>query len=116
MAEKKHKIRKRQTSLLLSEVTYFRGAALAVIRNEPMAEIWRMVIEGVSLQSLEKRHVADFRRLNFLADRLGIEGGGLVLAEMMLRDKHKIADAWLWEKYPGESPAIEAIPVADAAA
>ena len=100
-----HKIRKRQTALLLSEVTYRRGAALAIIRNETMAEIWRFVIEGGGLQSLEEQHVAEFRRLNFLANRLGIEEGGLALAEMMLRDKHKMSDAWLWETYPEANEA-----------
>ena len=100
-----HKIRKRQTALLLSEVTYRRGAALAVIRNETMAEIWRLAIEGSGLRPLEEQHAADFRRLNFLADRLGVEEGGLALAEMMLRDKHKLAEAWLWETYPEASEA-----------
>lgn len=110
-----HKLRKRQASLVLSEVTYCRAAALAIIRNETMAEIWRLAVEGGGLRSIEEQHSYQILRLNFLADRLGIQEGGLMLAEMMLRDKHKMSEAWFWEKYPEKGAAAEETPANDTA-
>lgn len=60
------------TQLLVSPETRARGWALAIVRQESMAEIWRTLIEQ-AMPGMERAHADQLARLSLALDRMGVD-------------------------------------------
>lgn len=56
-----------QSQLLVSPITRDRADALALVRSEPRAEIYRMALEGAGLAGLEATHAGALAALDEVA-------------------------------------------------
>lgn len=95
-----HKVRMVQSQLLTSRITRQRADALALIRNESRAEIWRKAIEGGGIAQMEQEHLQGLIELHDLAARFGFAGGGLELAEQMMKEGVTLTEARKLSEYP----------------
>lgn len=87
-----------QSQLLVSEVTRDRADALALVRNEPRAEVYRMALEGGGLAALERTHGAGLAELDQYADRFGMTRQALV--RRMVADKITLEGLAGRKRYP----------------
>lgn len=94
-----HKLRNVQTQLIVPAILRDRADILALIRNQPRAEIWRLALEGDGIKGLEKLHKLETGFLHSLCHRFGFPGPG-ELATRMIRDGYTLADAREWSTYP----------------
>ncbi len=72
--------KKVSTTLYISPHTVARGQALAVIRHEALAEIWRAALDGFGIRGLERQHAADLRRVEDLIRYTGMDRSVLLKA------------------------------------
>lgn len=87
-----------QTQLLIAEVTRDRADRLALVRNEPRAEILRLALEGGGLQSLEEQVRDGIAAFDSIAREMGMSG--LALAGRAARDRFRLADLEGRKRYP----------------
>lgn len=59
------------TQLLVSPHIRARAQALALVRQESVAEVYRIALEGGGLQSMEQAHHAALRDLELALDAIG---------------------------------------------
>lgn len=70
--------------LLLSPHTRDRARALAILRREALAEVYRAALEGEGLNALERLHISELRMLREESDKIfGVENWSAVLGEMV---------------------------------
>lgn len=93
-----------QSQLLVSPVTRDRADALALVRQEPRAEVYRVALEGQGLGALEAQHADALRELDEIAKVLGVSSGR-ALAARMLRDKIGLDDVRGRRRYPIKATA-----------
>lgn len=62
------------TQLLVSQHMKDRGLALAIVRKERVAEVWRAALEGGGLSALEEQHEDALGELNAKLIRFGRVG------------------------------------------
>jgi hypothetical protein len=65
-------MKKVQSQLLVSEVTRDRADALALVRGEARAEVYRLALEGGGLRQMEEDHGAQLNELAEVASRMGL--------------------------------------------
>jgi hypothetical protein len=82
--------KKVQSQLLVSEVTRDRADAVALVRGEPRAEVYRLALEGDGLSGLEKTHRAELDIMAEVAARMGFTR--LELA------RRAVQDGYTWEE------------------
>jgi hypothetical protein len=87
-----------QSQLLVAEVTRDRADAIALVRGEPRAEVYRMALEGSGLTGLEKTHAALLAELDQYADRFGMTRDELV--RRMVADKVTVEQLAGRKRYP----------------
>jgi hypothetical protein len=86
------------TQLLLSPHVKTRGQALAVVRQESVAEIWRIAIEGGGLAQLEMAHTGALAHLQAAFDRQRVDKEGALQA--MIDQRIRYADLFLPDGTP----------------
>lgn len=59
------------TQLLVSPHLRDRARALAIVRHERVAEVWRAAIEGKGLAGLERTHAEELSRLHAVLNQFG---------------------------------------------
>lgn len=96
----RHKLRNVQTQLIIPPILRDRADILALIRNQPRAEIWRLALEGDGIKGLEKWHREELEDFRQIARRLHAPTPG-ELAAYMIRGGFTLADARTWTTYPG---------------
>ena len=87
-----------QTQLLVSPVTRDRADALALIRQEPRAEVYRVALEGGGLPALERQHAAELLELSAIAHKFNLATQTLISA--MKEDGYTLDDVRGKESYP----------------
>lgn len=92
--------KKVQSQLLVSEVTRDRADALALVRGESRAEVYRLALEGEGLKGMEAVHQKDLERLDALAEAMSLAGGRLELARKAAEDGYRLADLEGRKRYP----------------
>jgi hypothetical protein len=97
--------RKVQSQLLVSELTKNRTDALAFVRGEPRAEVYRKLIDD-ALPAAEREHSADLKRLDAVAAAIGTSRAELV--EYATRDGYTLADLEGRKTYPRPSVKSDA--------
>jgi hypothetical protein len=78
------------TQLLVSPHVKARGQALALVRQESVAEVWRVALEGAGLPGMEKSHAPMLVILNHALDEMG--GDRVALLEEITRQKLAMRD------------------------
>lgn len=91
-------MKKVQSQLLVSEVTRDRADALAVVRQEPRAEIWRIALEGGGLRALEAQHAEALTELRQAAQDMSLTVPALV--QKMIADRYTLDDVRGRKRYP----------------
>lgn len=91
--------KKVQSQLLVSEVTRDRADALALVRGESRAEVYRLALEGQGLRQMELDHADALEKLDVLARGMGMSGR-LELAARAARDGYRLADLEGRKRYP----------------
>lgn len=91
--------KKVQSQLLVSEVTRDRADALALIRGESRAEVYRLALEGDGLRGLEAVHAEALAKLEALAQAMGLSGR-LELAKKAALDGYRLEDLQGRKRYP----------------
>jgi len=92
--------KKVQSQLLVSEVTRDRADALALVRVEPRAEIYRLALEGQGLRQMELDHREALEKLEALAQEMKLPGGRLELARRAAVDGYRLGDLEGRKRYP----------------
>lgn len=92
--------KKVQSQLLVSEVTRDRADALALVRGESRAEVYRLAIEGSGLPGLEATHAEALEKLSRLAEAMGLAGGRMELARRAAADGYRLEDLEGRKRYP----------------
>lgn len=92
-------VKKVQSQLLVSEVTRDRADAVALVRGESRAEVYRLSIEGAGLPALEATHADALERLEALAREMKLSGR-LELARKAAEDGYRLADLEGRKRYP----------------
>lgn len=87
-----------QSQLLVSPVTRDRADALALVRQEPRAEVYRVALEGGGLKALEVQHAEALKELSDIAEIFGYTREELT--SRMLQDKLKVEDVRGRKRYP----------------
>lgn len=82
-----------QSQLLVSPITRDRADALALVRVEPRAEVYRLALEGGGLRQMEKDHAKELEALAEVAARMGLQP--LELA------RKAVQDGYTWEELKG---------------
>lgn len=77
------------TQLLVSPHVKVRGQALAVVRQEAVAEVWRILIEQ-ALPGMERTHAGQLGELRKAFEHMGVDFERGI--DAMLRHKIKYAD------------------------
>jgi hypothetical protein len=96
--------RKVQSQLLVSELTRDRADALALVRGEPRAEVYRLALEGDGLRGLEIIHQEALGRLEVLALDMKLSGR-LELAKRAVADGLTLKDLEGRKRYPRSTKA-----------
>jgi len=78
------------TQLLVSPHIKARAQALALVRQEAVAEIYRIALEGAGLQSMEAAHHNALHHLDKALDAIG--GDRVILLDTITRKKISYAD------------------------
>ena len=91
--------KKVQSQLLVSEVTRDRADALALVRGESRAEVYRLALEGQGLRQMELDHQEALERLEALARGMGLSGR-LELARRAAVDGYRLSDLEGRKRYP----------------
>lgn len=92
-------VKKVQSQLLVSEVTRDRADALALVRGEPRAEVYRLALEGSGLRGMEADHRDALERLKEMALAMGLSGS-LELARKAAVDGYRWEDLEGRKRYP----------------
>lgn len=92
--------KKVQSQLLVSEVTRDRADALALVRGESRAEVYRLALEGGGLRQMEEDHREALERLDRLAEEMRLVGGRLELARKAAVDGYRLEDLEGRKRYP----------------
>lgn len=87
-----------QSQLLVSEVTRDRADRLALIRQEPRAEVYRLALEGSGIPGMEKSMSAQIAHFDELADAFGMRP--LELARKAVEDRYTLAELEGRKRYP----------------
>jgi hypothetical protein len=87
-----------QSQLLVPEVTRDRADAIALVRSEPRAEVYRLALEGAGLTGLEKAHSRGLAELDALAETFGMTRDQLV--RRMVADGQTIEGLAGRKRYP----------------
>lgn len=87
-----------QSQLLVPEVTRDRADALALVRGEPRAEVYRLALEGAGLAGLERTHAKGLAELDALAETFGMSRDTLV--RRMVADGQTMAGLAGRKRYP----------------
>lgn len=74
------------TQLLVSPHLRDRARALAIVRNESVAEVNRTALEGKGLQGLERQHAEELSTLHAKLNSIGVTDKSAAL-EIMLKEK-----------------------------
>ena len=91
-------MKKVQSQLLVSEVTRDRADALALVRGEARAEVYRLALEGGGLRQMEEDHKAQLLALGEVAARMGMSY--LELARKATQDGYTWEDLKDRRTYP----------------
>lgn len=91
--------KKVQSQLLVSEVTRDRADALALVRGESRAEVYRLALEGQGLRQMELDHRDALEKLEELARQMGLSGR-LELARKAAVDSYRLEDLQGRKRYP----------------
>lgn len=89
--------RKVQSQLLVSEITRDRADALALVRDEPRAEIYRTALEP-GLRAMEDDHSGALQALDAIAAGMGMTR--LELAKRAVADGYTLKDLEGRKRYP----------------
>jgi len=81
--------KKVQSQLLVSEVTRDRADALALVRGEKRAEVYRLALEGGGLRQMEDDHQAQLAAFAEVAARMGLQPLDLA--------RKAVQDGYTWE-------------------
>ena len=87
-----------QSQLLVPEVTRDRADAIALVRSEPRAEVYRLALEGAGLTGLERTHAKGLAELDALAETFGMTRDALV--RRMVADGQTMAGLAGRKRYP----------------
>lgn len=87
-----------QSQLLVPEVTRDRADALAIVRADTRAEVYRLALEGAGLTGLEKTHAAQLTLLDQYAERFGMTRTELV--RRMVNDGQTLEGLAGRKRYP----------------
>lgn len=90
--------KKVQSQLLVSEVTRDRADALALVRDEPRAEVYRLALEGGGLRDLEAQMKEGLEALDSVAAGMGLTR--LELARKAVADGYRMSDLEGRKRYP----------------
>jgi predicted transcriptional regulator len=90
--------KKVQSQLLVSEVTKDRADALALIRREPRAEVYRLALEGSGLSAMEAVHAEALKKLDELAKGMGMTR--TELTRKAVKDGYALSDLEGRKRYP----------------
>jgi hypothetical protein len=90
--------RKVQSQLLVSPVLRDRADALALVRAEPRAEVYRLALEGGGMAGLERDHAEGLAKLDRLAESFKMTR--LELARKATDDGYTLADLEGRKRYP----------------
>lgn len=92
------------TQLLVSPHIKARGQALAIVRQESVAEIWRIALEGAGLPAMEVAHAAQLDTLDHLLAGMGVDReqalDAMVQQKIMIHDL-LLADGSPRARFPG---------------
>lgn len=91
-------MRKVQSQLLVPLVTRQRADALALVRLDTRAEVYRLALEGGGLAALEAQHAEGLAKLDAIAVRFGMTR--LELAGHLADDGLKLTDVESRKRYP----------------
>jgi hypothetical protein len=93
-------VNKAGTQLLVSPHIKTRAQALAVVRDEAVAEIYRVALEGGGLQALERAHAEELDWLRSIFEGMGIDYPRAVNAMLANVPRIRYADLWTADGRP----------------
>lgn len=89
------------TQLLVSPHIRARAQALALVRQESVAEVYRIALEGAGLQAMEQAHHAALRDLTLVLDAIGGVGKDhTALLDQITRTKMTYGDLFTEDGRP----------------
>lgn len=91
-------MKKVQSQLLVSPVTRDRADALALVRGESRAEVYRLALEGSGIPGMERDNAEALARLDAVASGMGLSR--LELARRAVRDGLTMSDLEGRKRYP----------------
>lgn len=86
------------TQLLVSPHIRARGQALAVVRQESVAEVWRIALEGGGLPAMESAQAPQLAKLYDILDRMNVDREEAL--EAMTQQKMSVGDLLLADGTP----------------
>lgn len=84
------------TQLLVSPHIKQRAQALAVVRQESVAEVYRVALEGGGLPALERAHAGALQELTAALEHMKVNRGDAL--EIMLSSKIRLDDLYEWDQ------------------
>lgn len=83
---------KKGTQLLVSPHMLDRARALAIVRQESVAEVWRAALEGGGLDALEDQQSVTLTRLKTALEAMKVNYSEAL--EIMTKEKYRLADLY----------------------